>query len=171
MRRDNQALLLSLGLGSSGPAAIKPAAKVSSPLVKLAALKRQKRKQADSAVYAPPADNEEAEDEEGEEGTPKRRRSISTTASVDSPLRRSARSSRRTSRLADEVASEASMSASPAPKKRASYRDDGDREPMRQVKKLGVRTEDPKQFGHIPGVEVGRCWATRMECSTDAIHA
>ncbi|WWC98541.1 hypothetical protein V866_005433 [Kwoniella sp. B9012] len=42
---------------------------------------------------------------------------------------------------------------------------------LRKAQKLGIRTEDPKQFGHIPGVEVGRCWATRMDCSTDAVHA
>lgn len=28
-----------------------------------------------------------------------------------------------------------------------------------------------KQYGHIPGVEVGRWWASRMDCSTDAVHA
>ncbi|WWC65081.1 uncharacterized protein I303_107695 [Kwoniella dejecticola CBS 10117] len=42
---------------------------------------------------------------------------------------------------------------------------------QRKAQKLGIRTADPKTFGSIPGVEVGRCWATRMECSTDAIHA
>lgn len=28
-----------------------------------------------------------------------------------------------------------------------------------------------KQFGHIPGVEVGTWWASRMDCSTAAVHA
>jgi E3 ubiquitin-protein ligase UHRF1 len=60
-----------------------------------------------------------------------------------------------------------------------------DHMPQRAAKSLGIRTQDPyvhsapsilvlitrKQFGHIPGVEVGRTWASRIECSTDAIHA
>ncbi|KAH8120366.1 PUA-like domain-containing protein [Phellopilus nigrolimitatus] len=33
------------------------------------------------------------------------------------------------------------------------------------------RTQDPKQYGPIPGVEVGTWWETRQACSTDAIHA
>ncbi|KAK8850496.1 hypothetical protein IAR55_004414 [Kwoniella newhampshirensis] len=42
---------------------------------------------------------------------------------------------------------------------------------MRNAQRLGVRTQDPKTFGHIPGVEVGRWWPTRMDASTDAVHA
>ncbi|WWC72548.1 uncharacterized protein I206_106510 [Kwoniella pini CBS 10737] len=42
---------------------------------------------------------------------------------------------------------------------------------QRKAQKLGFRTADPKTFGHISGVEVGKCWASRMDCSTDAIHA
>ncbi|KAG5729549.1 hypothetical protein E4T56_gene17410 [Termitomyces sp. T112] len=34
-----------------------------------------------------------------------------------------------------------------------------------------VRRYDPKKFGAIPDVEIGSWWATRMECSRDAIHA
>jgi len=37
--------------------------------------------------------------------------------------------------------------------------------------KLGKRKHDPKQFGSIPGIEVGAWWETRAQCSTDAIHA
>ncbi|KAG8802885.1 hypothetical protein FRC17_006324 [Serendipita sp. 399] len=37
--------------------------------------------------------------------------------------------------------------------------------------KVGERTQDPKQFGHIPGVPVGTCWEFRTECSKDAVHA
>lgn len=33
------------------------------------------------------------------------------------------------------------------------------------------RVHDPKQFGSIPGVEVGRCWDQRAGASRDAIHA
>ncbi|WWD20679.1 hypothetical protein CI109_105155 [Kwoniella shandongensis] len=42
---------------------------------------------------------------------------------------------------------------------------------LRNAQKLGLRTQDPKTFGHIPGVEVGKWWATRMDASTDAVHA
>ncbi|WRT70677.1 uncharacterized protein IL334_007675 [Kwoniella shivajii] len=48
---------------------------------------------------------------------------------------------------------------------------EGDDWRQRKAQKLGTRTEDPKSFGHIPGVEVGTCWPTRMDCSTDAVHA
>ncbi|KAL0253682.1 hypothetical protein I308_101058 [Cryptococcus tetragattii IND107] len=40
-----------------------------------------------------------------------------------------------------------------------------------KASKLGVRIHNPKTFGHIPGVEVGKLWATRMEASADAVHA
>ncbi|TFK77070.1 hypothetical protein BDN72DRAFT_25255 [Pluteus cervinus] len=33
------------------------------------------------------------------------------------------------------------------------------------------RTQNPKTYGSIPGVEVGTWWATREGCSADAIHA
>ncbi|UZJ51510.1 hypothetical protein CBS101457_000830 [Exobasidium rhododendri] len=46
-----------------------------------------------------------------------------------------------------------------------------DRMPLRAVQRLGERIQDPKQFGHIPGIAVGTWWNTRMECSTDAVHA
>ncbi|KAG8937807.1 hypothetical protein FRC03_007842, partial [Tulasnella sp. 419] len=42
---------------------------------------------------------------------------------------------------------------------------------IRSANKLGTRTQDPKQFGSIPGIPVGKRWETRMACSTDAIHA
>ncbi|KAF9246110.1 PUA-like domain-containing protein [Melanogaster broomeanus] len=33
------------------------------------------------------------------------------------------------------------------------------------------RRHDPKRYGPIPGIEVGSWWASREECSNDAIHA
>lgn len=33
------------------------------------------------------------------------------------------------------------------------------------------RKHDPKVYGSIPGVEIGAWWASRRECSIDAIHA
>ena len=39
--------------------------------------------------------------------------------------------------------------------------------PTRLVKK-GRR--NPKVFGHIPGIEVGKWWDSRMACSQDAVH-
>ncbi|KIJ68417.1 hypothetical protein HYDPIDRAFT_36895 [Hydnomerulius pinastri MD-312] len=35
----------------------------------------------------------------------------------------------------------------------------------------GQRRHDPKTYGSIPGIEVGSWWASREECSNDAIHA
>ncbi|KAF9481401.1 hypothetical protein BDN70DRAFT_876367 [Pholiota conissans] len=33
------------------------------------------------------------------------------------------------------------------------------------------RIHDPKQYGHIPGIEVGTWWESRQGCSADAVHA
>ncbi|KAG9016268.1 hypothetical protein FRB90_003558 [Tulasnella sp. 427] len=49
------------------------------------------------------------------------------------------------------------------------YEDGEERDRPRH--KIGERTQDPKQFGHIPGVPVGKTWELRMHCSTDAVHA
>lgn len=180
-RRDNQALLLSLGLAS-------PAAKAggtgssksgAASLAKLAALKRSqasKKKKVDADAFKPEAEAAEEDDEDEEDRrAAKRRRSVaSSEASESSGLRRSSRSSRPISRFSNDTGfddSASDFSASPASVKGSKRNGDTFREPQRQAKKLGVRTENPKRFGHIPGVEVGRCWATRMECSTDAIHA
>ncbi|KAF9526430.1 PUA-like domain-containing protein [Crepidotus variabilis] len=35
----------------------------------------------------------------------------------------------------------------------------------------GKRTQNPKQYGHIPGIAVGTWWSTRIGASVDAIHA
>lgn len=170
--RDNQELLLSLGL--SGPTAkvSTKAQSAKSDAARKAVLKRQRAK-ADKEVYKP-APDEEAQEESEDEGkqSPKRKRPSLTTSETGS-LRRSTRSVRAISRLGDEISlqseylsDDASTDRKGAGSKRKSFN-----EPQRNAKKLRVRTENPKQFGHIPGVEVGRCWATRMECSTDAIHA
>ncbi|KZO91208.1 hypothetical protein CALVIDRAFT_365881 [Calocera viscosa TUFC12733] len=49
--------------------------------------------------------------------------------------------------------------------------EDYSRTPQRKAQRLGVRTQDPKQFGAIPGVKVGTWWESRMDCSTAAVHA
>jgi E3 ubiquitin-protein ligase UHRF1 len=181
MGRDNQALLLSLGLGEPSTKSTKSA----ESLKKLNIAAKKKRLQ-DERAFKP-----EVEDEKEEEDTPRRKRpslaSPSGKGSDGSLLRRSSRSVRAIKRLADEVFAEAAEDDF----------DDDDEEglkkrrktvgqPQRLAKSLGKRTQDPyvsevslvgnklmnrKQFGHIPGVEVGRTWASRMECSTDAIHA
>ncbi|TCD71502.1 hypothetical protein EIP91_008883 [Steccherinum ochraceum] len=33
------------------------------------------------------------------------------------------------------------------------------------------RTQDPKQYGPIPGIKVGTWWESRLDCSKDAVHA
>nr|CDI56113.1 histone-lysine n-h3 lysine-9 specific suvh7-like [Melanopsichium pennsylvanicum 4] len=42
---------------------------------------------------------------------------------------------------------------------------------QRSADRLGVRIQNPKTFGSIPGIPVGTLWEKRMDCSTDAIHA
>ncbi|KAF9643648.1 hypothetical protein BDM02DRAFT_3104129 [Thelephora ganbajun] len=38
-------------------------------------------------------------------------------------------------------------------------------------KKTSERRHTPKQYGHIPDVEVGHWWPTREACSADSVHA
>jgi E3 ubiquitin-protein ligase UHRF1 len=136
-----------------------------------AVIKRQELK-IDKEVYKPSPDDQAEEESDDEKPSPKRKRV--SEQGVTSLLRRSSRSSRPVSRLGDELARENSTFDddldSPASGK-GSKRNSYSGELQRNAKRLGVRTQNPKRFGHIPGVEVGRCWATRMECSTDAIHA
>ena len=181
--RDNQALLLSLGLGEPSTKPTKSAAS----LQKLNIAAKKKRLQ-DERAFKPEVE------EEKEDDTPRRKRPslASTTASPSatgrdgSLLRRSSRSVQAIKRLADEVFAEAAEADFDDEEGVKRKRKTGG-EPQRMAKSLGKRTQNPyvpyrpgrdsqglmcrKQFGHIPGVEVGRTWASRMECSTDAIHA
>ncbi|PWZ03607.1 hypothetical protein BCV70DRAFT_197809 [Testicularia cyperi] len=75
----------------------------------------------------------------------------------------------------DNNGSEYSRSPSPFKKRyglysaRHYYPDES--ELQRHADRLGVRIHDPKTFGGIPGIEVGRLWEKRIGCSTDAVHA
>ncbi|KAL5518903.1 hypothetical protein ACEPAH_586 [Sanghuangporus vaninii] len=40
-----------------------------------------------------------------------------------------------------------------------------------EPRSVNKRTQNPKQYGHIPGVDIGAWWETREACSLDAIHA
>ncbi|KAH8102638.1 hypothetical protein BXZ70DRAFT_1070881 [Cristinia sonorae] len=33
------------------------------------------------------------------------------------------------------------------------------------------RTQNPKRYGHIPGIEIGTWWNSRIACSIDSVHA
>ena len=193
MDRDNQALLISLGLGEPSTKPTKSAAS----LQKLNIAAKKKRLQ-DERAFKPELvafKPELVEEEEKEEDTPRRKRPslASTTASPSatgrdgSLLRRSSRSVQAIKRLADEVFAEAAEDDFDDDEGVKRKKNTGG-EPQRLAKSLGKRTQNPyvlscrlgrgsqglmcrKQFGHIPGVEAGRTWASRMECSTDAIHA
>jgi len=178
--RDNQALLLSLGLGEP---ATKPAK--SAEALKKLHIAAQKRKLKDEKAHQPDTDIAEGRKED----TPQQKRprpslasTVASSSGDGSSSRRSSRSIQPIKRLADEVFAEGPedefIDDEGIKRKRRGE------EPLRRAKSLGQRTQNPyvtmftkpglfsrKQFGHIPGVEVGRTWATRMECSTDAIHA
>jgi hypothetical protein len=49
--------------------------------------------------------------------------------------------------------------------------DDEDDGRQRKAARLGIRSHDPKSYGHIPGVPIGQVFETRMAASTAAIHA
>jgi E3 ubiquitin-protein ligase UHRF1 len=181
MSRDNQALLLSLGLGEPST---KPS-KSAESLKKLQIAAKKRKTLEDKAAFTPDT-IEEAKDED----MPRRKRpslasTVASSGAADgSPLRRSSRSVRAIKRVADETFVDAPEDDIDHDEGKTKRRPNG--EPQRLAKSLGKRTQNPyvpevwvqetqlrysKQFGHIPGVEVGRTWASRMECSTDAIHA
>ena len=146
MDRDNQALLLSLGLGEPSTKPTKSAAS----LQKLNIAAKKKRLQ-DERAFKP----ELGEEKEEEEGTPRRKRpslangtaSPSATGRDGSLLRRSSRSVQAIKRLADEVFAEAAEDdfddeeEEGVKKKR---RTGG--EPLRKAKSLGKRTQNPYVF-------------------------
>ncbi|WVW80869.1 hypothetical protein I302_102859 [Kwoniella bestiolae CBS 10118] len=176
--KDNEALLLSLGLGAPSLPKAQPKK----------AIQKSKKKDEGDSTFKPektirpiralpkpkpkPAEGTANNSEDGE---------------ATNGLRRSTRSSGRTT-IRPNYTGESPLwkedvkpilSRSSTKRSRDNDNDEQDEEEedeedrwrQRKAQRLGIRTEDPKQFGHITGVEVGRCWATRMDCSTDAVHA
>lgn len=109
------------------------------------------------------------------------------TPSVRRVVRPSSQPTRRSARV---VASSSSTSTPTRPSQRrvitssnatiktrksnqASERDFVARDDLQRVYQGSVagRVHDPKKFGAIPGVEVGRCWEQRAGASRDAVHA
>jgi len=140
MDRDNQALLLSLGLGEPSTKPTKSAAS----LQKLNIAAKKKRLQ-DERAFKP-----EIEPEKVEEDTPRRKRPslASTTSSPTatgrdgSLLRRSSRSVQAIKRLADEVFAEAAEDDFDDDEGVKRKRKTGG-EPQRLAKSLGKRTQNP----------------------------
>jgi len=148
MGRDNQALLLSLGLGEPST---KPSKSAES--LKRLNIAAKKRRLQDEKSFKPDQVDEKDEEEEA----PKRKRPslasvvASPSGKDGSPLRRSGRSVRAIKRLADEVFADAPE-------------DDFDEEegikrknrvggePQRMAKSLGKRTQDP----FVPPLLFGR---------------
>jgi hypothetical protein len=140
MDRDNQALLLSLGLGEPSTKPTKSAASLQN--LNIAAKKKRLQ---DERAFKP-----ELEEQKDEEDTPRRkRRSLaSTTASPSatgrdgSLLRRSSRSVQAIKRLADEVfpeAAEDDFDDDEGVKRKRKT----EGEPQRLAKSLGKRTQNP----------------------------
>ncbi|WVQ85922.1 hypothetical protein IAT38_008090 [Cryptococcus sp. DSM 104549] len=166
--RENEALLKSLGIAR--PAS--PVKKAQTPAKKKATPLKRK------------LDSSGAENGSGEEsGSVKRsdsvrsaRRAVDAGAdgevSTPSTRRRSMRFEGK--EAPDYLKEVVTPRSSPAGTPRRRGRDESEELEdgrQRNAQKLGVRLHNPKTFGHIPGVEVGRQWATRMDASTDAIHA
>jgi len=169
--RANQELLLSLGLAN----APMPKAKRTKPKAKPTI--KAKRKLADAAYAAPASPSSESDSEDEK---PKKK------AKPGRPQREGSRRSSRVSRPPPKFdpsayASDGTDSDDEDGGYRPKRRDREDRELMRNAQRLGKRIHDPyvllatssdnrRTFGHIPGVPVGTWWATRMDCSTAAVH-
>jgi hypothetical protein len=140
MARDNQALLLSLGLGEPSAKPTKSAAS----LQRLNIAAKKKRLQ-DERAFKP-----EVEGENEEEDTPRQKRpslasgtaSPSATGRDGSLLRRSSRSVQAIKRLADEVFAEATEDDFDDDEGVKRKRKTGG-EPQRLAKSLGKRTQNP----------------------------
>jgi hypothetical protein len=140
MDRDNQALLLSLGLGEPSTKPTKSAAS----LQKLNIAAKKKRLQDERAFKS------EVEEDNEEEDTPRRKRpslasetaSPSATGRDGSLLRRSSRSVQAIKRLADEVFAEAAEDDFDDDAGVKRKRKTGG-EPQRLAKSLGKRTQNP----------------------------
>jgi hypothetical protein len=140
MDRDNQALLLSLGLGEPST---KPT-KSSASLQRLNIAAKKKRLQ-DERAFKP-----EVEEEKEKEDTPRRKTpslastvaSPSATGSDGSLLRRSSRSIQAIKRLADEVFAEAAEDEFDDDEGVKRKKKTGG-EPQRLAKSLGKRTQNP----------------------------
>ncbi|CAK9786547.1 unnamed protein product [Cutaneotrichosporon oleaginosum] len=139
---DNEALLKSLGLDTP----VIPTAKVK-PKPK----PKPKPKAVEAADYEDKGS--ESDDSEGEVIR----------------LRRSARDRRTMSSAAGTTTRVTALNT--AHRRAVSPDTDDERQPLRKAQRLGIRTQDPRQFGHIPGVAVGTWWESRMDCSTAAVHA
>lgn len=160
----NKALLMSLGLEqlqNFAPAAVsKPAAP--KPKLKVAAQTKAKPKAKQSALKRKREEEEDFREEEtkaarleGEDGDDGRRRSTR-------------RSGKPVTYNEEELVKKKEKAASDA---KLRTQELGEDSTGRVGNRLGQRKHSPKQFGAIPGVEVGTWWETRAECSTDAIHA
>ncbi|BEI95168.1 hypothetical protein CcaverHIS631_0101170 [Cutaneotrichosporon cavernicola] len=144
---DNEALLKSLGLHM-------PVVPKATPKPKLKA--KPKRQVVEAAEFEDKGSSSES-DEEYTSSRPRRgarerrttRSSVTSTTTVQKPFGR----------------------VQNGPRRRAASPESDDGQPLRKAQRLGVRTQEPKQFGNIPGIEVGMWWASRMDCSTDAVHA
>ncbi|WVQ95618.1 hypothetical protein IAU59_002716 [Kwoniella sp. CBS 9459] len=189
--RDNEALLLSLGLAA--PTTKPTAASALGRKVQAKAKPKPNTAPRKSALSSKKSNIDTDEDESSDTARPRKARKLSDSKAQEgiagisvSGLRRSARTSSARSTpdyvgrqmLYVEIPSNAKSvkrqrrdSGSDVSDDDDGYEGEGDWELMRRAQKLGIRTQDPKTFGHIPGVEVGRWWATRMDCSTDAVHA
>ena len=154
-RRDNEELLLSLGLTTptklATPGRTRPKTKAiasaSAAALRRTASVNARKKRVDDQLFTPSAQDPEDEDEEEEEesGRPKRRAlaRANSNLSLSSTPRRSARSTGKIQRYSDAYDSPA---ASPRPSARSRFIDDDDEildGRQRNAKRMGIRTQDP----------------------------
>ncbi|KAL5535564.1 SEC9 [Sanghuangporus sanghuang] len=117
----------------------------------------------ESKKRKPKKDEMKENEQDDEEGRPRKSARVVEATAESNGLRRSRRN---TGKKIDYAVIEQDRSARTY--RVATYTHvDMEGEP-RSVNK---RTQNPKQYGHIPGVDIGAWWETREACSLDAIHA
>ncbi|KAK7694622.1 hypothetical protein QCA50_001809 [Cerrena zonata] len=146
----NLQILDALGLGTG--TALLPMRKVQRPVKKKAG-RPPKRKETPSDATSKDEDEEPP-------------RKASRIDLPDGGVRRSARNATKRVDYSGDGDNVVSARARPKMISEAARRE-ADSEPRSSMQ----RVHDPKQYGAIPGIEVGTWWETREACSKDAIHA
>ncbi|KLO20282.1 hypothetical protein SCHPADRAFT_918368 [Schizopora paradoxa] len=150
----NRMLLQGLGLGDTSAIL-----GVSKPIIPKPSAKTKTKKRKSEAV-----DSEE-QGSSGEKSSEPAKKSVrSTDDAVESTSLR--RSSRNAGKKVDYLKVESDRSSRSytvsTPAKRAM---------QSEPSVTTMRTQNPKQYGHIPGIAIGTWWEMRMDCSKDAVHA
>ncbi|KAG8890714.1 hypothetical protein FRB98_006218 [Tulasnella sp. 332] len=180
---DNRDILAALGLDKNaliGPSVAAPSYPNPNPLKTSSRKASVSSKNRDTAAYQL---EDDAEDTDEDDDVEKPRAEVAKTKTVSRPSLGTRSSVRNAGKEVIDYSGDNFKNAHSLPtvvsRKRKSRAAGGDADIVFDNledgelprHKLGKRTQNPKTFGHIPGVVVGTMWELRMHCSTAGVHA